>query len=153
MKKVRYALIDYGIKMPSRKNETDAGIDLYSNEPSFILKSLDMRLVRTGVTIEIPKGYMMLLKPKGRSNYLVGAGVIDAGYEPGEIMIKLSNPTEFSIPIPSGDPIAQGVLIKIETPELELVDIEELSTDSFRSGSGKILEQRSLPFKAFEEQE
>ena len=135
--------------IPTRKNPTDAGIDFYSDEDSFILKPFEMILVRTGISVEVPKGWMLLLKPKGRSNHLVGAGVVDAGYEPGEIVVKLFNPTKFNIPIPRGSAIAQGVLVSVSTREIVETTLDVLGDKELgRSGSGKILEQVSMPFKS-----
>ena len=43
------------------------------------------------MTVEIPAGYVGLVKPKGRNDHLLGAGVVDAGYQ-GEILVKVVNP-------------------------------------------------------------
>lgn len=109
--------------LPTRKHPTDAGIDLYALEDTLVSERGIACIVRTGITIEIPKGYCAQLWPKGRSNYLVGAGIVDEGYT-GEILIKVINSTDAPYLITRGDATAQLVLVKIITPE-----VEEISSD------------------------
>ena len=138
MKTVKVMKLHPEAKLPTRKYETDAGLDFYVLFDT-IIKPQDAKIVQTGITIEIPKGYMLLLKPKSRNDYLVGGGVVDTGYEPGEILVKIINPYTRPIAIKKGDAIAQGVFVKIAVPEIE--EVSAMKTKTERAGKGGIVEQ------------
>jgi len=128
--------------LPTRKHPQDAGIDLYVALAAEI-PPLSHGIVPTGVTIEIPPGHAGLVKPKGRSNHLLGAGVVDAGYQ-GEILIKVFNPTPQPLHFQPGDAIAQMLIIPILTPAVVEVDLSEIhQSASSRAGTGGIVEQYS----------
>jgi dUTP pyrophosphatase len=112
--------------LPTRKHPQDAGIDFYSIGPVIIEKDTT-KVVRTGVCVQIPDGWFGLMKPKGSANFLIGAGVVDAGYQ-GEILFKVVNTSGHDISFLPGQPVGQMVLIPVATPELE-----EISYDDFRS--------------------
>jgi len=137
---VRYAKLNENAKAPFRKNPTDAGLDFYSLE-DVVVPAHSMKILHTGITIEIPRGYCLLMKPKSRNNHLVGAGIIDAYYEPGEVLVKVVNISDNELKINAGDGIAQGVFISIYTPEIEEVEVSHLINMSSRSVSGGILTQ------------
>jgi dUTP pyrophosphatase len=140
IKTIKFTKLSPKAIAPFRKNPTDAGIDFYSSEYVTINPN-SIIIVHTGISIEIPEGFMLLIKPKGRNNHLIGAGVADAYYEPGEILIKIANITnEYQI-VCEGEAIAQGIYIPIETPQLIEVEKSELINNKKRSGSGGIVNQ------------
>jgi len=108
---------------------------------NYIIEPHNTKIVHTGVTVEIPEGYMLLLKPKGKNDWLIGSGVVDTGYEPGEILVKIINPYDRPIAIRDGDAICQGVLVKISAPEI--IEVKEMKAKSERSGKGGIVTQAS----------
>jgi dUTP pyrophosphatase len=110
---------------PVRNHKYDAGLDLKSYY-DYILRKNETRVVRTGVAILIPVGYMGLIMPKSRSDYLIGGGVVDAGYT-GEIKVKVVNTSERTIAIAYGDDVAQLVVVPIETPEIQHVNEQALA--------------------------
>lgn len=118
---------------PTRKHPQDAGADVYSIE-EVIVWPFSYRNIHTGVTLEIPAGYMLLAKPKGRNNHLLGAGVIDAGYQ-GEIVIKLVNYSWKLMRIHKGDAIAQLVQIPVVCETLQEVDAAEIHAQASQRGS------------------
>jgi dUTP pyrophosphatase len=88
--------------------------------------------------VEIAEGYFGLLKPKGKNDHLVGAGVVDAGYQ-GEILVKVINPYDRPLVFPGGAPIAQLLVLPIVTPQVEEVDPGRIHiTASQRGGTGGI---------------
>lgn len=119
-------MLDEGAIMPMRAHSADAGLDLYTPE-DFILLSfgkIDNYTVDTGVHIEIPEGYVGVLKSKSGLNVnrgVVTEGVIDAGYT-GSIKVKLYNLGENIQDFRRGDKIAQLVILPIVTPALKPVD-------------------------------
>lgn len=116
-------VLDPGAKMPTRAHEHDAGLDLYAKEDACI--AFGYRCVlNTGVHVEIPPGYVGMIKSKSGMNINHGIqceGVIDCGYT-GSIMVNLINNRANALWVKKGQKIAQLVILPIVTPELELVD-------------------------------
>ena len=138
---LRFACLDPGVKRPARKHPTDAGVDIYANETVTISPFSAVR-VRTGLVFEIRPDFMLLAKPKSGSDFLLGAGVIDPGYQ-GEILIKVINYTPVPLTINKGDPLAQLVQVAICTDLLEETHVEELhDAPSARGADGGIVRQQ-----------
>ena len=115
-------MLDPGAKMPTRAHAMDAGLDLYSRDTEYIGGDCS-KIFDTGVHIEIPEGYVGMVKSKSGLNINKGLqceGVIDAGYT-GSIVVKLYNRGN-TVKIKRGQKIAQLVILPIITPELEQVD-------------------------------
>ena len=127
-------VLDEGAFMPTRAHSTDAGLDLYSKVDAVVYPGRS-RSFDTGVHIEIPAGYVGMIKSKSGLNVKSGIqseGVIDAGYT-GSMVVKLYNHSENSVVINRGQKISQLVILPIITPELELVDSLE---DTERGSNG-----------------
>lgn len=107
---------------PERIHVGDAGVDLKSSE-EFTLKSLERKLVSSGITIEIPPtyvGYIMSRSGLAHSHGVVvlnAPGVVDSGYK-GDIKINLINLGEKEVTFKVGDRIAQLIIQKVEIPKL-----------------------------------
>ena len=120
-------MLDEGAIMPTRAHAEDAGLDLYTPEnfrlwPSTVAGR--SYTVDTGVHVEIPHGYVGMLKSKSGLNVkdgVVGEGVIDAGYT-GSIKVKLYNMSMNYRAFKRGDKIIQLVILPIVTPVPKLVD-------------------------------
>lgn len=111
-------------KLPARKHPTDAGVDVFSIE-SMLIPPFSYRVVHTGVTFEIPAGTMLEIRPRGRNNHLIGAGVVDAGYQ-GEILVKVVNYSWKPLRIRQGDAIAQLVQLPVICETLEELPADQL---------------------------
>jgi dUTP pyrophosphatase len=122
--KLRFARLDPEAKLPTRKHATDAGVDVYANE-TITIPPFSAARVHTGLTFEIRPEFMLLAKPKSGNDFLLGAGVIDPGYQ-GEILIKVINYTPEPLVIPQGSALAQLVQVAILTDPLEEVSREEI---------------------------
>lgn len=115
----------------------DAGADLRSVE-KLTLKAGARALVRTGVSIALPDGYVALIHPrsglaaKNGVTVLNTPGTVDAGYR-GEIMVTLYNTDSSDFDIEVGDRIAQ--LLIQEVSKAKFVVVERLP-DSFRGEQG-----------------
>ena len=119
-------MLDEGAIMPTRAHAEDAGLDLYTPEGFTLLSfgEIDNYTVDTGVHMEIPEGYVGMLKSKSGLNVnrgVVTEGVIDAGYT-GSIKVKLYNMSMNYREFKRGDKIAQLVILPIVTPVPKLVD-------------------------------
>lgn len=115
--------LDPGAKLPTRAHSTDAGLDLYSMEDA-VIKPGESRTFDTGVHMEIPVGFVGMLKSKSGLNVkngITNEGVIDVGYT-GSIAVKLYNHGKFPVYIQKEQKISQLVILPIITPEPILVD-------------------------------
>ncbi|QDP84991.1 dUTP diphosphatase [Chryseobacterium sp. SNU WT5] len=113
--------------LPKYQTEQSAGMDLYANlDESITLKSLERKLIPTGLFLELSEGYEAQVRPrsglaiKNGITVLNSPGTIDADYR-GEIGVILVNLSKEEFIINSGDRIAQMVIAKYETAEWETV--------------------------------
>jgi dUTP pyrophosphatase len=137
---LRFARLDPSAKLPVRKHPTDAGVDVFANE-TVTLAPFSAARVHTGLTFEIRPDFMLLAKPKSGSDFLLGAGVIDPGYQ-GEILIKVINYTPEPLVIEKGSALAQLVQVTIRTDALEEAPANALHEQkSARGADGGIARQ------------
>lgn len=110
---------------PYRAYRTDAGADLKASEDTLLTRG-ERVLVKTGVRVAIPEGFVGLLFPRSslskRGIVMTNSvGVIDSDYR-GEIMASLMYTGELShIYIDSNDRIVQLVLVPIVVPHFTVV--------------------------------
>lgn len=143
MQNIRIAKLHPKAVMPSRKHVEDAGLDIYACQ-SMQISPRSFAIIPTGITMEIPTGYVALIKPKGRNNHLLGAGVVDAGYQ-GELLVKIFNPTDDVLQINPGDAIGQILLIPIITPAVLEIPLDEIhKNETQRGANGGIVSQHNL---------
>jgi dUTP pyrophosphatase len=115
-------------KLPERKREGDVGLDLYCIE-DFEIEPNEIKIVRTGIAIEIPKGYFGMIKDRSglaSKGLHVLAGIIDENYR-GEIKIVLINLGKEKLKFEKYSRIAQLLIIpylKVEIEESELSQTE-----------------------------
>jgi dUTP pyrophosphatase len=123
--------------IPTYAKPGDAGADLYSIEEK-TLKPGERALVKTGIAIALPEGYVGLVHPrsglalKNGISVVNSPGTIDSGYR-GEIGVVLINHDlneSFSVKV--GDRIAQLVIQKFETAIFKTVS--QLPTSERASG-------------------
>ena len=135
---VKVKRIDGNAKLPNKANKGDAGLDFYTIE-HVIIKPGERKMIRTGIKMQIPEGYVGLIKPRSglavKNGIDVLAGVIDAPYR-GEIMICLLNTDkEHSKTFLIGDKIAQMTIQVV--PDIEMVEVDELDeSDRGEKGFG-----------------
>ncbi len=142
MHTIRIARLRPDAVLPTRKHPADAGLDVYAVEAVTVAPH-SFAIVPTGITVETPEGYVGLLKPKGRNNHLLGAGVVDAGYQ-GEILVKVANPTDQPVVFGAGDAVGQLVILPVLTPEVKEVSAAEIHTrKTTRGGAGGIISQHT----------
>lgn len=146
---MRIAKLDERAIIPTRKNPTDAGLDLYTLDGVWV-KSLDSAIVRTGIVIEIPKWHVGWITNKSSSDYLIGAGIIDDGYR-GEILIKIINTTETTLVISPKAPVAQLLIIPVKIFDIHETSLEEiLEEETDRMDDGGIGRQLTHEEKVYD---
>jgi len=127
-------------KLPERKREGDAGLDLYCIE-DFEIEPNEIKIVRTGIAIEIPKGHFGLIKDRSglaAKGLHVLAGVVDENYR-GEVKVVLINLGKEKLKFEKHSRIAQLLIIpysKVDVKEEELSETER-GKDGFGSSGIK----------------
>ncbi|MBB5872403.1 dUTP pyrophosphatase [Allocatelliglobosispora scoriae] len=131
-------MIDADLPLPAYAHPGDAGADLHAAE-SVELAPGERRLVRTGIAIELPVGFVGLVHPRSGLAAKLGVtllnapGTVDAGYR-GEILVNLINHDRVATAtISRGDRIAQLVIQRVEAAQFHRV--AELG-DSARGDGG-----------------
>lgn len=140
---IKVAKLDARAILPTRKHADDVGLDLYFfdwhddyRHPA--VPAHDIRIARTGITVESPPGYFWWLTNKSRANYLVGGGIID-NYQ-GELLVKIVNPTRYPLQFSLGEAIAQMILLPKHLVSLIEVPLNEMhQIPSARGATGGIL--------------
>lgn len=129
---VQIQILDTELEIPRYAKDGDAGVDLRSTE-KLVLEPGQRALVKTGIAIALPVGYVGLVHP--RSGLAVKHGItvvnapgtIDSGYR-GEIMVCLLNTDRSeSFSIERGDRIAQLIIQKYEHANFRQVEELEIS--------------------------
>ena len=132
-------------RIPEKNNNSDSGYDFFvlkdkdwGGPNKYTLRAGERKLFSTGIALELPDGYGMLLKDRSGLSVKEGvhvlAGVIDNGYR-GEVKICLTNISKVNVRITDGQKIAQGVLQQV--PICEIKEITDLSeTDRGDKGFG-----------------
>lgn len=127
--------------LPEYQTSGAAGMDIRAFVPSDIkIKPGEVKLVPTGLYLEIPKGYEIQVRArsglalKNSIGVANGIGTIDSDYR-GELCIILVNFGQNEFVVKNGDRIAQMVLNKYEPIEF-VVDEELSSTERGEGGFG-----------------
>lgn len=127
--------------LPEYQTSGAAGMDIRAFVPSDIkIKPGEVKLVPTGLYLEIPKGYEIQVRArsglalKNSISVANGIGTIDSDYR-GELCVILVNFGQNEFVVKNGDRIAQMVLNKYEPIEF-VVDEELSSTERGEGGFG-----------------
>ncbi len=123
---LRFRRLAVAARPPTQAHDGDAGYDLHAAE-SVTIDPGGRASGGTGIAVAIPEGQAGLVIPRSglaarHGISVVNApGLIDAGYR-GELRVLLLN-TDRTQPftVEPGDRIAQLVLVRVETEELEEV--------------------------------
>lgn len=130
--------LEEGIKKPLYMTEGSAGMDVRANiKDSITLKSLERKLIPTGIKMEIPLGYEVQVRPRSGLALKHGItlvntpGTIDSDYR-GEIGIILINLSKDDFTIEPEERIAQLILNKVYQMDL----IEDNLSETKRGNGG-----------------
>lgn len=127
---------------PVYKTDGSAGFDLTAFLPSggsFELRPGERRTVFTGLSMVIPQGYEVQIRP--RSGWAVEKGVtvlntpgtIDSDFR-GKVHVLLYNASSVPVTIQNGDRIAQGVCAPVARANLR--PIASINIDETARGTG-----------------
>lgn len=120
--------------VPSYSKDGDAGMDLTATE--IISETTDQITYGTGISMEIPKGYVGLVFPRSsirkyELELTNSVGVIDSGYR-GEIQATFNKVHNKLNSYNVGDRIVQIMIIPY--PQVSFIEVEELSSSERGTG-------------------
>lgn len=125
--------------LPKYAHATDAGADIFALEET-VIKAGETKLVKTGIAIAVPAGYMVNICPRSGLSLKTGLrvanswGIVDSDYR-GEVCVIISNTGNEDYTINEGDKIAQMLINP--TPRIkwqEVPTVEDLGETSRGNG-------------------
>ncbi|MBW3017043.1 dUTP diphosphatase [Candidatus Woesearchaeota archaeon] len=132
---IKIKRIDKTVKLPSYAHEGDAGMDLYSAE-SYVLKPGERKMLKTGIHMAIPSGFVGLVWDKSgvAANHGIKtmAGVVDSGYR-GEVCVVLNNLSDKNFIIEKNMKVAQMLIQPVE--RRKIVEVDTLDETSRGEGA------------------
>lgn len=138
--KVKIKKLHPDAKVPTYGTDMASGFDLSSVEELLIIGPGNKAIVPTGLSVEIPKGFEIQIRPRSGLAAKYGVtvlntpGTVDADYR-GEIRVILINHGEDSFIVRLGDRIAQGVLAMV-TDQAEFEEVEDFNNTTARGEGG-----------------
>lgn len=128
------------LPLPERATEHAAGYDVRSAEEAVTLQPGEIRLVATGLVMELPVGMECQVRPRSGLALKHGItlpnspGTIDPDYR-GELRVIMQNLGADPVTLERGERIAQLVFARFEVPHVVEVD-EVTSTERGSGGFG-----------------
>ncbi len=123
------------VVLPTYAYKGDAAFDLCAAEEA-VLKPLEYKGIPTGLSLEIPSGYVGLVWDKSgiaiKNGLKTLGGVIDCGYR-GEVLVGVINLSAKKYIFKKGEKVAQMIIQKKETVSIKEVKNLKLSE---RGGRG-----------------
>lgn len=120
---ILFKKLDPRATTPTKKRETDAGIDIYALEETVIFSQKTTK-VKSGIAACIPPGYVGVLKGRsgmGAMGIDVYGGVIDEEYRGDITAILYNSSVEEHYVVQAGDKMCQMLIIKRE--DIDIVDV------------------------------
>ncbi|MFQ5538563.1 MAG: dUTP diphosphatase, partial [Gemmatimonadota bacterium] len=125
------------LPLPERGTPHAAGYDIRCAEEGVVLQPGEIRLVATGLVMELPEGVECQVRPRSGLALKYGItlpnspGTIDPDYR-GELRVIMQNLGPEPVALARGERIAQLVFARFEAPLIE--EVQDLSET--RRGSG-----------------
>ena len=127
------------LTLPKYETAGSAGMDLTASiDEDLIVKSGEIKLIKTGIAIALEKGFEAQIRPrsglalKNGITVLNTPGTIDSDYR-GEICVILINHSKLDFIVSRGMRIAQMIIAKYE--QAEIIAVENLD-ETVRGSSG-----------------
>ena len=138
--KVNIKRIDKTLPLPKYETAGSVGFDLICRESAQIAPQ-SIVLIPANVIVETPAGYMLMICLRSSTPRKLGlmmpqgVGIVDNDYcgEADELKIQVYNFTNEIVNVERGSRIAQGVFVRVDTPEWN--EVEQMSNTS-RGGFG-----------------
>lgn len=133
--------LDEGAIVPTYAHETDACADLYAADDMTLPAHTFSNMVRTGVHIALPEGWMAMIFPrssigaKTQNRLSNSVGIIDSEYR-GQLGVLYDNLSDSDYQIKAGDRVAQMLVMpsyKFKTDVVDILPVSERGEGGFGS--------------------
>ena len=120
--------LDEGATVPTYAHDTDACADLYAADDMVLPAHSFSNMVRTGVHIALPEGWMAMIFPrssigaKTQNRLSNSVGIIDSEYR-GQLGVLYDNLSDSDYEIKAGDRVAQMLIMPSYKFKASVVDI------------------------------
>lgn len=137
--KVKIKRIDDSLPLPEYQTKGAVAFDLSARE-EIKVPAKSMARIPTNVIIEIPAGYMLLIKDRSstlkRTGLLTTPGFVDQDYHGpnDELILQVYNPTDKDVVVSRSDRIGQASFVRIDQAEWEEIS-DDIKQDN-RGGFG-----------------
>ena len=126
------------VKLPEYAHDGDAGMDIYSSVDC-VLRPGEKQLIKTGISIAIPNGYVGLIWDRSgmalKHSLHVLAGVVDSGYR-GEVGVVIINLSDKEFEITKDMRVAQMLIQPVASVQIqEVKSLQETSRNKGGFGS------------------
>lgn len=140
MLKAKITRIFPDVDLPAYHSSESAGFDIAAGEDA-VLSPGEVRLVRTGLVVESPEGYFLLITSRSslaRKKGLMlgnGVGTIDRDYSgpDDELRLVLYNFSNAPVEVKKGERLVQGIFLPVS--QVEWDEVESIR-ESSRGGIG-----------------
>ncbi len=138
-----------GVVYPVKSTSNAAGYDVHawcldSYDNQILITANDTKLIKTGLNVNIPKGYEVQVRSRSglaaKNSVVVlnSPGTVDADFsgqgENFEVKVILHNHSKNGFVVKHGDRVAQLVICKL--PEIEFKVVDEFSTSANEDREG-----------------
>jgi dUTP pyrophosphatase len=138
--KIKIKRVDKELPLPEYHSKGAVAFDVLARETT-IIESNAIGRVPTNLIVEIPKGYMILLKDRSstakKKGLLCTVGFIDQDFcgPEDEMLLQFYNFTKEPVTIERGERLGQGAFVRVDTAEFEELDSMEHNNTRGRFGS------------------
>lgn len=128
---IKVVKLNKKVSLPRYQHKDDSCMDLVNAGKDIVLKPFSRALIPVGISVEIPVGYELQIRPRSGLALKKGLtvlntpGTIDSGYR-GEIGVILFNASDRAVKIKHAERIAQLALCKVE--RIEWIEVKKLSS-------------------------
>ena len=120
------------LPLPRYQSDGAAGLDLHAAEERLALHPGSIWSCPTGIVVEIPRGFVGLIRPRSGISArfgvtMISSGVIDADYR-GQVHVPLINHGDSPVRIGFGERVAQMLVMPVATCKIiEVERVEDLT--------------------------
>ncbi|MBU2575601.1 hypothetical protein KKF64_00700 [Patescibacteria group bacterium] len=124
---VKIKRIDKSLPLSQYETQGAVAFDFIARENT-VIEPNGIGRVPTNTIVEIPEGYMLLIKDRSgtakKKGILMTAGIIDQDYcgDNDEILMQFYNPSDTAVTVERGEKLAQGIFVSVGIGEWDEVD-------------------------------
>ena len=137
--KIKIKRVDKGLPLPEYQSKGAVAFDVLARETT-VIEPNSIGRVPTNIIVEIPDGYMILLKDRSstakKKGLLCTPGFIDQDFcgPEDEILLQFFNFQKESVTIERGERLGQGAFVRVDIAEWD--EVESMNKNETRGKFG-----------------